>query len=257
MPEQHAVLEQLPISTAPDGHPTHPATLHLMQWAAQFPQPAQKSEEWKNQRAKYCTASQHAAALGRCPYKSRSAALRQYGGVIGTEFTGNVATRHGEAHEDDAVSKYEKMRNVKVHLFGMLPFLDNHAWLGGSPDGITSDGILVEVKCPYRRKPNGTVPPHYMPQIQSMMHGFDLPLCHFVEYVPATAWTDEIFHVNEVARCPRYWEEALPLLEQFWADVGTLRKADVQEFTLPAVAPTKRKRAPRDIPACAITLARI
>lgn len=246
--------EQMPIVTAPVGHTTHPATLRLKTWASQFPQPVQKSEEWKAQRASYCTASQHAAAMGRCPYKSRRDALRQYGGVIGTEFTGNIATRHGEAHEDDAVAKYEKIRNVKVHLFGMVPFLNNSTWLGGSPDGVTSDGILIEVKCPYRRNPNGTVPAHYMPQIQSMMHGFNLHVCHFVEYVPATAWTDEVFHINEVPRCPKYWEEALPLLTKFWKDVGTLREGDVQESEPPAAPPPpKRKREPRATPACIIT----
>jgi putative phage-type endonuclease len=221
-----------------------PCALRVMEWSKEWPQPTQKSEAWKKQRADYCTASQHASALGRCQYKSRTDCLRQYGGIIESTFTGNAATRHGEKHEDTAVAKYAAARGVEVMFFGMLPFFEQSEWLGGSPDGITTDGVLIEVKCPYMRRPNGVVPPHYLPQVQSMMHGLDLKMCHFIEYVPGNSWAEEVFEVIEVPRDPLYWKTALPLLTSFWDEVLVLRSADVREFQMP---PTKRKRKPKAI----------
>ena len=232
------------------------AVQKVVDWSKQFPQPEQKSVEWQNQRAYYCTASQHASALGRCKYKSRTECLRQYAGVVRSTFTGNVATRHGEKYEDEAVAKYCKLRGVDVLHFGMLPFYEQATWLGGSPDGISVDGYLIEVKCPYKRKPNGSVPSHYMPQIQSMMHGLELHACHFIEYVPGTEWSEEIFDVIEVKRDENYWTEALPLLRLFWDEVSVLRETVTEDLMVPeqdeggkgdvAAKPRTRPRPPAE-----------
>ena len=223
-----------------------PEVSRIVNWSLRFPQPEQKSEEWKNQRAYYCTASQHASALGRCKYKSRNECLRQYAGVIRNNFTGNVATRHGERYEDEAVAKYKELRRVDVLHFGMLPFYEQEDWLGGSPDGVSVDGCLIEVKCPWKRKPNGTVPGHYIPQIQSMMHGLDLRVCHFIEYVPATQWKDETFDVIVVPRDDIYWRESLPLLKTFWDEVNVLRNTVTEDITFgDQNAELPRKKKPR------------
>ena len=37
--------------------------------------------------------------------------------------------------------------------------------MGASPDGITDDGVMVEIKCPPKRKFTKTVPPHYKMQV--------------------------------------------------------------------------------------------
>jgi putative phage-type endonuclease len=224
----------------------------VVEWAKKWPQPAQKSTAWKNQRAYYCTASQHASALSMCPYRSRNDCLRQYAGVISNTFTGNVATRHGERYEDEAVQKYEEMRGVKVMLFGMLPFYEESLWLGGSPDGITTDGILVEVKCPYKRKPNGTVPAHYVPQVQSMMSGWGLNQCHFIEYVPATAWKSEVFDVIALPRSEAYWQTALPKLKMFWEEVTVLRDTVTEDISFGSPPQKKKKRAREENPPCFI-----
>lgn len=241
-------------------------TARVIEWSKRFPQPEQKSVEWKNQRAYYCTASQHASALGRCKYKSRSECLRQYAGVIRNSFNGNVATRHGERYEDEAIGLYKALRHVDVHHFGMLPFYEHSTWLGGSPDGISADGCLIEVKCPYKRKPTGKVPDHYMPQIQSMMHGLQLKVCHFVEYVPATAWREQTFDIIVVPRDPDYWTTALPLLQTFWDEVNVLREAVTDDITFgqeeeedeagKEEKTKKRKRPAAEPVACNIVLVR-
>lgn len=239
----------------PASHPTKiaPEVQHLLDWSKRFPQPEQKSTEWRNQRAYYCTASQHASALGRCKYKSRNDCLRQYAGVIKNTFTGNAATKHGERYEDEAVERYKQLRCVDVEHFGMLPFYEQSDWLGGSPDGVSVDGYLIEVKCPYRRKPNGQVPPHYMPQIQSMMHGLNLSKCHFIEYVPGSQWTDEVFDVIEVPRDPEYWKVVLPLLRTFWEEVTVLRDTVTDDISFEEKPPVKkRKRADKPPEPCNI-----
>lgn len=232
-------------------HPSHivPEVQRLLDWSARFPQPEQKSVEWRNQRAYYCTASQHASALGRCKYKSRSDCLRQYAGVIKNSFTGNAATKHGERYEDEAIARYKQLRGVDVRHFGMLPFYGQQDWLGGSPDGVSVDGYLIEVKCPYKRKPNGQVPPHYVPQIQSMMHGLGLTKCHFIEYVPGSKWLDEVFDIIEVDRDPGYWEVALPLLRTFWDEVNVLRNTVTDDMSLSSThddADKKKKKRRRE-----------
>lgn len=218
----------------------------VIEWSRKWPQPAQKSLEWQNQRAMYCTASQHASALGLCQYKSRRECLRNYAGVVKSTFTGNAATRHGEKYEDEAIAKYCALRGVKVFHFGMLPFFENSDWLGGSPDGISADGFLIEVKCPWKRKPNGTVPGHYAPQIQSMMHGLRLTKCHFIEYVPGSQWIDDVFDIIEVPRSASYWETSLPALQIFWDEVGVLRKTVTSDITSPD-APKKRRQKKRPL----------
>ena len=246
------------IRTATNRSLRAPEVDRVVEWSLRFPQPEQKSAEWKNQRAYYCTASQHASALGRCKYKSRNECLRQYAGVIRNNFTGNVATRHGERYEDEAVAKYKALRNVDVLHFGMLPFYEQSTWLGGSPDGISTDGCLIEVKCPWKRKPNGKVPPHYIPQIQSMMHGLDLRVCHFIEYVPATQWKDETFDIIEVPRDEGYWTVALPLLQTFWDEVNVLRDTVTEDITFgdqKADSPPQKKSRPPPSPVpCNIVL---
>ena len=60
-------------------------------------------------------------------------------------FTGNEATAHGQKYEDEAISIYEKQTGKRV----LRPGLEYHqtiSGIAGSPDGITEDGILVEVK---------------------------------------------------------------------------------------------------------------
>jgi hypothetical protein len=53
--------------------------------------------------------------------------------------------------------------------------------LGASPDGITPDGIMVEIKCPYTRKITGIPKPEYWCQVQGQLEVCDLDRCDFIE----------------------------------------------------------------------------
>jgi putative phage-type endonuclease len=183
----------------------------------------QRTEPWYAKRRQHLTASSIASICGDNPYETRMTALKK---KVGHEapFTGNAATAHGNKYEDEAILKYEKLTGEKVIEFGLLESINpNQDHLAGSPDGITASGRLIEVKCPFRRKPNGEVPKHYVHQIQTLMHILNLDVCDFIEYVPAGTWTAEIFTIVTVTKCDVFWERVEPLLIRFWEDVQTYR----------------------------------
>ena len=120
---------------------------------------AQKSEEWLALRGKMLTASDAATAIGVNKYEKPEELLLKKCG-LGEKFTGNAAPRHGELYEDEARILYEERHNEVVHELGLCPH-PVHTWLGGSPDGVTESGKLVEIKCPPMRQiVPGEVPIH-------------------------------------------------------------------------------------------------
>ena len=134
---------------------------------------AQKSEEWLALRGNMLTASDAATAIGKNPYQTPDDLLLKKCG-LGEKFTGNAATLHGEKYEDEARILYEQRHGEVVHEIGLVPH-PVHKWLGGSPDGVSESGKLVEIKCPPQRKIiPGEVPGHYMPQLQLCMEILDL-----------------------------------------------------------------------------------
>ncbi len=96
-------------------------------------------------------------------------------------FKGNIATYHGQKYEDVVIMLYSIDNNIKVNEFGMIQHPEYH-WLGASPDGITDDGVMLEIKCPYRRKITGIPPFYYWIQCQLQMEICNLNFCDFAEY---------------------------------------------------------------------------
>lgn len=212
----------------------------------------QRSQVWYQRRMHMLTASQLATALDKNPYQTRDELIRHYAGVnIGNanKFTGNEATRHGEKYEDEAVALYEKRYRTKVLLFGLMPFPQHYGFLGGSVDGVTCDGTLVEVKCPYRRVIKDFIPSHYIPQVESMMDGFGLSQTHFIEYIPESQWRVSVFKVHELPRNTDFLSKNLRKLSDFWSCVMKCRKeADRHCFLPPTVHVQKRKRKRTEMP---------
>lgn len=75
-------------------------------------------------------------------------------------------TRWGQDNEDQVRDRACAALGIECKDVGLL-IHEQHSWLGASPDGVTSCGRLMEIKCPYKRKPIPyEVPHHYWPQIQ-------------------------------------------------------------------------------------------
>lgn len=177
----------------------------------------QKTPEWYAQRKKYLTASTIGSICGVNRYESRDEAMRNKLDERldrRSAFTGNKATEHGNRNEPIAIELYEKNTNEKVFAFGLLQSLKvGEEFIAGSPDGITASGRLIEVKCPMYRKPNGTVPEHYMYQVQTLLHILDLKVCDYIEYVPG--W-DQTLSIVVIVRDDVLWSDTMfPKISKF------------------------------------------
>tara|TARA_B100001559_G_C16501714_1_gene623717 strand:+ start:4849 stop:5553 length:705 start_codon:yes stop_codon:yes gene_type:complete len=209
---------------------------------------AQKSQEWLDLRGNMLTASDCATAIGLNHYETPFDLLLKKCGK-GPVFTGNEATRHGEKYEDEARILYEQRHNEVVHEIGLCPH-PKYTWLGGSPDGVSESGKLVEIKCPMSRDiGNGDVPVHYMPQLQMCMEILDLEEADFIQYKPAeTNWPrPEEFTVVNIKRDREWWEKYFPVMEEFWQKVLHHREHGIEVPEPKVRKPRKKKVIPCEI----------
>lgn len=96
-------------------------------------------------------------------------------------FKDNPATLWGKKYEEVANRVYSKLNNTIVYEFGLVPH-SKIKWLAASPDGITPDGVMLEIKCPKSRKIDESAPPlYYWVQTQIQLEVCDLDVCDFLE----------------------------------------------------------------------------
>ena len=184
---------------------------------------AQRTPEWHERRKGRVTGSIAGAILGLSPYMTRADALRlMVREALGAEreFKGNVATEYGSHHEAGALIEFQMETGVTVYP---APFVPHDDWLGASPDGYTSDGGLIEVKCPYSLRdaawpvfkpigPDDDAQPHYYAQIQVQLYVTGRPHCHFWQWAPRGTRHD-------IVKLDQGWlDENLPRLRQFHAE---------------------------------------
>ena len=207
---------------------------------------AQKSDEWLALRGKMLTCSELAACLNMNPYENETSLLLKKCGH--NKFFGNEATKHGEKYEDVARDIYCAQYGEKTHEIGLHPH-PIHKWLGGSPDGVTESGKLIEIKCPMMRKITPEIPEHYLPQVQVLMEILNLEECDFIQYKPLDlTWPAPAEFVMTNVKRDRIWfAEKLPIMDAFWKRVLFHREhgqlADLIQASLPKIK-TKRKILP-------------
>lgn len=194
-------------------HPKVAALLQRPQWA-------QRTPEWYEIRRTLLTASDVAGALDIKPYASytgspRAALLQKK--VENKPFS-NIFTMHGQKYEDEARDMMASMLGEHVLDFGLLVHPDL-PWLAASPDGITTTGKCVEIKCPLRRAIEpGVIPHHYMPQVQVQMAVCDLDSTLFVQYRPPHLNSDNkpFLDITVVERDRGWFEKHLPTMKTFF-----------------------------------------
>jgi hypothetical protein len=185
----------------------------------------QRSNEWHLLRGTMLTASDFATAIGLNPYEKPSDLILKKCGALKNQ--GNAATAHGTLLEPVARDLYDARCNQKSHEIGLVQHA-RYRWLGGSPDGVTESGRLLEIKCPLTRKITPQVPKYYIPQIQLLLEILDLEVCDFVQYRPGPP---EEFQVTEVVRDRDWFERVLPVAEAFWNVVLDRRVHGICEIT--------------------------
>lgn len=216
----------------------HPQIAHLI--SLQYD--AQRSEEWLKLRGNMITASDAATVIGVNPYETVDDFILKKCGY--KKFFGNDATAHGNKYEDEARDIWCKRTGEVCHEIGLYPHPE-YDWLGGSPDGITESGKLVEIKCPLKRHITDEVPVHYMPQLQLLMHILDLKEAVFIQYKPSElTWPKPYeFSVVEVPREEDWLEKHLPTFRSVWDRVLHHRQYGIE----PPPVTKKRERKPKPV----------
>lgn len=151
-------------------------------------QETQRSQEWYAKRYNQIGASELSSVFNKNPFCSQKKYILKKtipppppeSAEAAAAFTGNKHTQHGVRFEDIAIMLYERRRCVRVHEFGSIDD-ENLSFISASPDGITDDGIMLEIKCPYEREIIGLPPVYYWYQMQQQMHVCNLNQCDFLE----------------------------------------------------------------------------
>lgn len=203
----------------------------------------QRSDAWHRFRRHKITGSIVDSILGTNPYETpKKVMIKKLKQTIGEErrMEATRAMLHGVHYEDEALKLYEKLTGRKVIEFGLLQSINpNEEMFASSPDGITVDGILIEVKCPYRRKPKGEIPKYYYGQVMYQLHILGLKKAHFIEYVPISkdhTWDDletepPFIDIMEYDYDKEWIDKNIPVLRAWYDEYVRLsQREDLKEF---------------------------
>ena len=147
----------------------------------------QRTPEWYEARQGMVTASDVAQALGCAKFGNQRTFFQKKCGAAEEQaaFDGSIPPlKWGVMFEPVAQAVYTAVNGgMRVHEFGLLrhkhPAL---AHVGASPDGITDAGVMLEIKCPWRRRiVEGEVPLQYYYQIQAQLAVCGLDECDYFE----------------------------------------------------------------------------
>ena len=173
------------------------------------------TKEWYSIRKNYLTASDMAAVLGISPFSTSTDVYRKKKGTI--VFSGNKYTRHGQKYEREASVVYSKATGLDLveEDIGFLVH-EHHTRYGATPDFITKSGILVEIKCPYKRSISHRVPKYYMPQVQFQLEVCGLNTAHFVQYYPpGHKDVNGTMEITVIERDPLWWMKSVHVFDEF------------------------------------------
>jgi|SRR5690625_129711 len=151
----------------------------------------QRTAEWFDARKGRVTGSNWGAVLGLNPWRKPEEVLRamvREAHGAEREFTGNPATQYGQQYERAATKWFERETGITVEECGFFKIQD---WGGASPDGLTSDDGVIEIKVPFKFR-NTLDPefqsidemPWYYAQVQAEMLAAEKDKAYFVQYAP-------------------------------------------------------------------------
>ena len=142
----------------------------------------QKTAPWYEARHKVISASDFGQALGEGKFGTARDLIIKKVEMPEHGTLNNPFFAHGNLYEQVAADVYAKMHNTKLYDFGLL-FHPTVPYAAASPDAITEDGIMVEIKCPLKRKiyPGAAVPTQYYYQIQGQLDVCELECCDYFE----------------------------------------------------------------------------
>lgn len=146
-----------------------------------LPKMEQRTPVWYEARQTMITASDFAQALGKGKFGTQKQFFQKKCGYEKDSFDMfKAALCWGVMFESVAADAYAYYNKCKLYEFGLLrhPTLD---WVGASPDGINENGVMLEIKCPFKRKITGEIPSQYYYQMQGQLDVCDLDECDYLE----------------------------------------------------------------------------
>lgn len=204
----------------------HPQTQRVLS----RPRVRSGTENWLNERMLHITATNAAPILAadpelkrlglRSPYQTRQQIFAKKTGR-GRPFARNKYCDHGHFYEPEALRVYEMVTGIEVvpEDVGLLIYEKNPA-IAATPDAIAKHfPIIIEVKCPFRRKITHEQPDYYMPQTMVQMAVCEVRTCHFVQYTPPTLSRDGKIDIIELTFDEALWLKCLNVLLTFWDEV--------------------------------------
>lgn len=146
----------------------------------------QRTPVWYHTRTQLITASDFGDALGIEKFGRKGDPKKFYEkkcGFVESTFdsASNIFLQWGVMFEPIATDLYTKRTGIHVHEFGLVKN-PNHSYLGASPDGITDLGVMLEIKCPYKRViTEDSFLKQYYYQMQGQLDACNLDECDFLE----------------------------------------------------------------------------
>lgn len=186
----------------------------------------QRTEAWHKQRVGRITGSIAGGVLGLSPWQTPESILRQmvraYHGAP-SEFVTNPAVEHGTKHERQAMLCFMRTTGLHVEDVG---FLTIGEWAGASPDGLTDDGSVLELKTPFSCRDGKAFKPlaeqpHYYAQCQFEIIASGGDKCYFAQYRAPKGdpfspdYVEEAMEIEVVERNMHWWEVNMPALTEF------------------------------------------
>jgi len=187
------------------------------------------TENWLRERMLHVTATNAAPILShdpkmkmKSPYTSRNQIFMKKTGR-GKPFKSNPACKHGKYYEPEALHVYELVTGIELvpEDVGLL-ISDTNQEVAATPDAIAKHyPIIIETKCPWRRKITHECPRYYYSQVQVQLAVCGLKECHFVQYYPPSQNNRGIIDIIIIKFDQDWWLRALSHILRFWDEVKT------------------------------------
>ena len=170
----------------------------------QRPSIPQRTPPWYAARMDMITASDIAQALGKGKFGTQKQLILKKCKPQDDDAFAALANcppiKWGTMYEQVAQELYTKRYGLRVHEFGLLRHpSDSCSFMGASPDGVTEAGVMLEIKCPYRRQITGEVPVQYYYQIQGQLEVCGLSECDYLEVALKELPREDFYESGKVA----------------------------------------------------------
>lgn len=145
-----------------------------------LPQPAQRTPEWYKLKDDSIGASESATVFGDNPYQTKNFMILKKCGYSEAQFKTSIHCQHGIKYEPIIQKIYCDKKKTRIIEFGSITH-PTMSMVSASPDGITPEGVMIEIKAPLSREITGIPPKYYWYQMQQQLQVCGLDRVDFIE----------------------------------------------------------------------------